>query len=116
MEPRERSPVLNAHFTQNFRPKQVYGPRTVHQVAERRKRSKDKEVQDKKRGRQRKKEPGARSQERQGQGPSGNKARTHSKDWVCDCQICTSFPGRELVRRVSKKAPEGPVDLDSSQN
>ena len=54
---------MNAHFTQNFRPKQVYGPRTVHQVAERRKRSKDKEVQDKKRGRleRRSQELGARS-------------------------------------------------------
>ena len=46
---RERSPVrplLNAYFTQNFRPKQVYGPTSVPQVtpttpAERRKRKED---------------------------------------------------------------------------
>ena len=29
---RERVPVLNAYYTQNFRPKQVYGPRPDPQV------------------------------------------------------------------------------------
>ena len=52
-DPREKSPVLNAYYTQNFRPRQVYGPRTVPQVAETRKRSKEEEAQDERRGKQR---------------------------------------------------------------
>ena len=56
---REQSPirpVLNAYYTQNFRPKQVYGPRPVPKVtpstlAERRKRKEDEVERDQKRGR-----------------------------------------------------------------
>ena len=60
-DPVEKGPVLNAYYTQNFRPKQVYGLRTVPQVTETRKRSKEEEAQDERRGRQRRQEPGARS-------------------------------------------------------
>ena len=80
---RERSPVrpvLKAYYTQNFRPKQVFGPRPVLQVTqatlqERRKRLAAKVAQDQKRGRQREQDPKSRVPERQGPGPSRSRSR-----------------------------------------
>ena len=85
---RERSPirpVLNAYFTQNFRPKQVYGPTSVPQVtpttpAERRKRKED-EVERRQTG---------------GQGSSGSQDQDSSGSqapgtcWKRRCRIRTS--------------------------
>ena len=115
---RERSPirpVMNAYFTQNFRPKQVYGQRPVPQVtpsttAERRK----------------KKEVGVGQGQTRGQGSSGSQdqdssgsqapgtcwksgcreqgapeirqARACSQERICNCRICKTFPGRELSK------------------
>ena len=64
---RERSPVrpvLNAYFTQKFRPKQVYGPRPSPQVTpltlvERSKRKEEEVERDQTRGRQKKQDQGS---------------------------------------------------------
>ena len=50
---RERRPVLNAYFTQNFRPRQVAKVPNVVQVTEGRKCSKEAEAVGTRRGRQR---------------------------------------------------------------
>ena len=130
---RERSPVrpvLNAYYTQKFRPKHVFGPRPVPQVTqatlkERRKRKEDEVAQDQKRGRQREQDPGSRVLERQGPGPSksqepsparcqgcwsqmatGNRqARMRSQDWICNCDICKTFPGREMGEELGPEEP-----------
>ena len=91
-DPGEKSPVLNAYYTQNFRPRQVYGPRTVPQVVETRKRSKEEEAQDERRGRQRRQEPGARSKERQDSGASEDRVRTRSQGAFCYCKVCQTMP------------------------
>ena len=123
-------PVLNAYYTQNFRPKQVFGPRPVLQVTqatlqERRKRLAAEVAKDQKRGRQREQDPGSRVQDRQGPGPSriqepspargqrcrsqmatGNRqARMRSQDWICNCDICKTFPGREKSEELGPEKP-----------
>ena len=130
---RERSPVcpvLNACYTQNFRPKQVFGPWPVPKVTqatlkERRKRKEDEVAQDQKRGRQREQDPGSRVRKRQGPGPSksqepspakgqgcrnqmatGNRqARMRSQDWICNCDICKTSPGREMGVELGPEEP-----------
>ena len=123
---RERSPirpVLNAYFTQNFRPKQVYGPTSVPQVtpttpAERRKRKED-EVERRQTGGQG--SSGSQDQDSSGsqapgtcwksgcqeQGAQGiRKARAWSQERICNCRICKTFPGRELSEEKGQDEPE----------
>ena len=90
-------------------------------------------VQDQQRERQRKQEPGARSQEQQdpgssrsqdpdssrsqdpgpsrsqgchGQGaPGSRQARSRNQDWICNCNLCKTFPGRELGEDIEHDEP-----------
>ena len=86
--PRERSPVLNAYYTQNFRPRQVAKFPTVTQVTEGKKRSKEEEAQGARRGSQRRQ---SNSQERQDPVAQGDKGMTRSQDAICDCSICQGW-------------------------
>ena len=78
-DPRERSPVLNASYTQNFRPRQAYRFPTVTQVTEGRNRSGEEEAK-----------------ERQDSGAQGDMGRKWSQVPICDCKICQTMPGRGM--------------------
>ena len=87
-------PVLNAYYTQHFRPKQVFGPPPVLQVTqatlqERRKRLAAEVAKDQKRGRQRQQDPKSRVLERQGPGPSRSQEPSPARDQGCRSQMAT---------------------------
>ena len=112
----ERSPVrpvLNAYFTQNFRPKRVYGPRPSPQVtpstlAERKKRKQDKVKRDQK-------------QQDQGSSGSHNQVSSRPQDQEPSrkdgCQE-QGAPGIRQARAWARNGfvTAGPVKLSQGEN
>ena len=90
---RERSTVLNAYYTQNFRPRQVAKVPNVAQVTEGRKRSKEGEAQGTRRGRERRQ---SNSLEHQEQGTPGDGGRRQSQEAIRECKVCQTMPGRTM--------------------
>ena len=105
-DPREKSPLLNAYYTQNLRPRQVYKPPTVPQVTPASlavsKKVREDEV-GRARARSRQLGQARGSSEYKDQSPAERGSRAGSQEWICICKFCKLYRGRECSVQWPRK-------------
>ena len=95
-EPDMEIRVLNAYYTQGFKPKQVYSPSSVSQVTSKTGKTQEEEALEEDVGRQIRQEQEARGRELPSSGARGDSPRSRSQDAVCGCEYCKKKPGRAV--------------------